>query len=70
MFYTIEIDDTNKTTKSIIDFLRNLSKNTPGIHFIPTVEDKELLKQMKSSLKSGRVSKREIGKTIKDILSK
>lgn len=48
--------------------LKNLSKTDSAIHFIETVEDDELLKKMKRSLKSGKASRKEVDKTLKAIL--
>ena len=70
MLFTVEIDDTSKTGKSIIHLLQDLSKTVKGIHVIETLEDDILLAKMKQSLKSGKVGKEEINKTIKSILEK
>ena len=70
MHYTVEIDDSTQTGKSLVDFLKNLSKSTKGIHLIETIEDKELLDKMKKSIKSGRATKQEVNKTLKAILGK
>ena len=70
MHYTVEIDDSTQTGKSLVDFLKNLSKSTKGIHLIETIEDNELLDKMKKSIKSGRATKQEVNKTLKAILGK
>ena len=70
MHYTVEIDDSTQTGKSLVDFLKNLSKSTKGIHLIETGEDNELLDKMKKSIKSGRATKQEVNKTLKAILGK
>ena len=66
MIFTVEIDDKSETGKSILHLLKDLSKKTSaGIHFIETVEDNELLKKMKRSLKSGKSGEQEVNKTLK-----
>jgi len=57
MVITVEIDDKSKTGKSVLQLLKDLSKSSDSIHFVETVEDDELLKEMNHSLSSGRVSK-------------
>ncbi len=69
MHYTVEIDDNTQTGKSLVNFLKSLSKSTKGIHLIETVEDKGLLEQMKKSAKSGKASRAEVNKTLKAILA-
>ncbi len=68
MLYTVEIDSSTHTGKSLVDIIKNLSKSTKGIHLIETVEDNELLGKMKRSLKSGKASRQEINKTLKNII--
>jgi hypothetical protein len=68
MLITVEIDDKSKTGKSVLHLLKDLSKTNSDIHFIKTVEDDDLLDKMKSSLKSGKASRRTINKTIKAII--
>jgi hypothetical protein len=69
MVITVEIDDKSKTGKSILQLLKDLSKSSDSIHFIDTVEDKELLQDIKQALKSGRISKSIVSGTIKTILN-
>jgi hypothetical protein len=70
MVVTVEIDDKTKTGKSLLHLLKGLSKTSEGIHFIETVEDNDLLNDMKVALKSGKSSKRTVTKTLKSILEK
>ena len=58
MVITVEINDSSKTGKSILQLLKDLSKSSDSIHFVETVEDDELLKEMNQSLSSRRVSKK------------
>ncbi len=69
MVITVEINDSSKTGKSILQLLKDLSKSSDSIHFVETVEDDELLKEMNQSLSSGRVSKNVVNRTIKTILN-
>jgi len=68
MVFTVEIDDKNKATKTVLQLLKDLSRTNPDIHFIDSVEDDILLEKMKRSLKSGKASKQDINKTLKSIL--
>jgi hypothetical protein len=68
MIYTVEIDDSGKTGKSVVQLLKDLSKSTRSIRMIETVKDDELLDSMKASLKSGRASRKAIDKTLKAVL--
>ncbi len=70
MVITVEIDDKTKTGKSLLHLLKDLSKTSEGIHFMETVEDNELLEQMKISARSGRATKKEVRQTLKSILEK
>ena len=70
MVYTVEIDDKSEMGKSVLHLLKGLSKTSKGIHFIETIEDNELLARMKTSLKSGRASRLQVNKTLKNILGK
>ena len=70
MVVTVEIDDKTKTGKSILHLLKGLSKTSEGIHFIETIEDDELLSNMKIAVKSGKASKRTVTQTLKSILDK
>ena len=70
MVITVEIDDKTKTGKSLLHLLKDLSKTSEGIHFMETVEDNELLEQMKVSAHSGRATKKEVRQTLKTILEK
>jgi hypothetical protein len=69
MVITVEIDDKSKTGKSVLQLLKDLSKSSDSIHFVETVEDDELLKEMNRSLSSGRVSKSIVSRTLKTILN-
>ncbi len=70
MVVTVEIDNKTKTGKSLLHLLKGLSKTSEGVHFIETIEDDELLSDMKVALKSGKSSKRTVTKTLKSILVK
>lgn len=70
MTYSLEIDDSSSTGKNLIAFLKSLAKTSKGIHLLETVEDDELLVKMLAAKKSGRVSKKEISKTLNKIIGK
>lgn len=70
MIYSVEIDDQSRTGKSLISFLKDLSKSSKAIRLIETVKDDELLAKMLRSKKSGRSSRKEINQTLKAILER
>lgn len=70
MIYSLEIDEKSATGKSLIVFLKSLTKASKGIKLMETVEDDELLEKMLAAKKTGRVSKNEVRKTLKNITGK
>jgi hypothetical protein len=65
MKYFIEIDDRSKTGKNLLSLIKTLSGKEAGIDFIrDTVEDKELVRLMKSGVKSGLADKKSVFKKL------
>jgi hypothetical protein len=65
MKHFIEIDDRNKTGKNLLSLIKTLSGKASGIDFISdTVEDKELVRLMKTGIKSGMAEKKNVLKKL------
>ncbi len=61
MKHIIEIDDRSKTGKHLLSLIKTLSGKESGIDFISgPVEDKELVRLMKSGIKSGIADKKSV----------
>jgi hypothetical protein len=67
MKYVIEIDAKTKNGKLAFELLETLSEKSSGIRFIDEVEDEELLKAMKKSLKTGRANTSVVLKKLQKI---
>ena len=65
MKHFIEIDDTNKTGENLFCLIKTLSGKVSGIDFISdTVEDKELVRLMRTGIKSGLADKKNVLKKL------
>ena len=66
MKHFIEMDDRNKTGKNLLSLIKTLSSGkASGIDFISdTVEDKELVRLMKTGVKSGLADKKSVLKKL------
>ena len=65
MKHFIEIDDRGKTGKNLLSLIKTLSGKSSGIDFISsTVEDKELVRQMRTGIKSGVADKKSVLKKL------
>ena len=65
MKHFIEIDDRNKTGKTLLSLIKTLSGKDSGIDFISdTVEDKELVRLMQAGINSGIADKKSVLKKL------
>lgn len=65
MKHFIEIDDRSKTGKNLLSLIKALSGKSSGIDFITsTVEDKELVRLMRTGIKSGVADKKSVLKKL------
>lgn len=64
MKHFIEIDDRSKTGKNLLSIIKTLSGKASGIDVISAVEDKELVRLMKTGIKSGLADKKSVLKKL------
>ena len=61
MKHFIEIDDSNETGKNLVSLIKTLAEKGSGIDFIADiVEDKELVRLMKTGVKSGLADRERV----------